>query len=604
MGDITPRKSSPLVASLLLLAVAVTAAAQVRLERIASVVHGCVDIQSPRDGSGRLFFVRQQGLILLWNNGVVADQPFLDIRSRVSSGGERGLLGLAFPPNYREKRWFYVNYTDRSGATVIARYNLVNDTTADAASERILLTIPQPFSNHNGGQIQFGPDGMLYIGMGDGGDANDPQGNGQNTRALLGKMLRLDTESNLARYEIPSDNPYVSNAAYRPEIWASGLRNPWRFSFDPTTGDLYIADVGQDRQEEINFQPRSSRGGENYGWATMEGTLCLRAGCNQSGLTLPVHTYPHSEGQSITGGYVWRGAYYYGDFVTGKMWALRRQGGSWVNELVYNGGSNFLISTFGLDESGNLYVANYGTGEVFRILPTTQPSFSARGVVSASSFTQPITPGGLTTIFTTNVLSSNTSLVAASLPLPRSLGGIELRVNNVAVPLLAIVRNGDSEQINFQMPWEFQPGSTARIEIVTPTARSAAVDVPLSAIAPGIFAINATDALLIDGATFSLVTSGVRRGDTLILYATGLGLMDLPVANGEALNQASRLRRTATLRIGSATAEVLYAGAAPGFVGVYQVNFRVPQNAPTGTQDLVLSIDGTDSPGRKVLISN
>ncbi len=604
MGDITPRKSSPLVASLLLLAVAVTAAAQVRLERIASVVQSCVDIQSPRDGSGRLFFVRQQGLILLWRNGVVATEPFLDIRTRVSTGGERGLLGLAFPPFFREKRYFYVNYTDRNGSTVISRFSLLNDNAADPGTERILLTIPQPFANHNGGQIQFGPDGMLYIGMGDGGGANDPDGNGQNNRSLLGKMLRIDTESSIGRYEIPPDNPFIGNAAYRPEIWATGLRNPWRFSFDPATGDLYIADVGQDRQEEINFQPRSSRGGENYGWATMEGTLCLRAGCNQSGLTLPVQTYPHSEGQSITGGYMWRGAYYYGDFVTGRIWSLRRQGNNWVNELAFNGGSSFLISTFGLDESGDLLVANYGSGEIFRLVPVAQPVFTAAAVVNAGSFSQPLSAGALATVFATNVLGSNATLIASSLPLPRSLGGVEVRLNNIAVPLLAVVRSNNGEQINFQIPWELQGLTSARMEIIAPFARSAVIEIPLAPVSPGIFGINASDALLINASNFTLVNGAVRPGDSLILYATGLGQFDVAASTGEALPGAIRIRRSAALRIGSASAEISYAGVAPGFVGVYQVNFRVPQNAPTGTQDLVLSIDGADSPGRKVLISN
>ncbi|MCX6612794.1 MAG: PQQ-dependent sugar dehydrogenase, partial [Acidobacteria bacterium] len=497
-----------IVSCLFLMALA--ASPQVRLERIATSISLCTDIQSARDGSGRLFLVRQDGTIAIWRAGQVLQRPFLDIRSKVSTGGERGLLGLAFPPNYKEKKWFYVNYTDRGGATVIARYQLVGSDPdlADPANERIVLTIPQPFANHNGGQIQFGPDGMMYIGMGDGGDANDPQGNGQNKRSLLGKMLRIDTESNLARYEIPPDNPFVGDASYRPEIWALGLRNPWRFSFDRSTGDLYIGDVGQDRWEEIDFQPRSSKGGENYGWVTMEGNVCVRAGCNQSGLTLPVLVYPHSIGESITGGYVYRGAYYYGDFISGKIWALRRQGSQWVNELAYDGGSSFSISTFGLDEEGELYVAKYGTGEVFRIIPVEKPTFSSAGVVSASSFAPGMTAGALMTVFTRNVLPSNGAFVAGSLPLPRSLGGIEVKVNGNPVPLLAVVRNGDSEQVNFQVPWELQPGTNARLQV----GSSDVVEIPLVPVAPGVFGANATDALLIRGSDFTLVTGSVQRG--------------------------------------------------------------------------------------------
>lgn len=575
------------------------ATSQVRLERIATTISLCTDIQSAGDGSGRLFLVRQNGTIAIWRDGQVLQRPFLDIRSKVSTGGERGLLGLAFPPNYKDKKWFYVNYTDRSGATVISRYQLVGSDPdlADSANERILLTIPQPFSNHNGGQIQFGPDGMMYIGMGDGGSANDPEGNGQNNRALLGKMLRIDTESNLARYEIPPDNPFVNNAGYRPEIWATGMRNPWRFSFDRNTGDMFIADVGQNRFEEINFQPAASRGGENYGWVTMEGNECVRAGCNRAGLTLPIWVYPRTEGLSVTGGYVYRGAYYYGDFVTGKIWALRRQGNAWVNELAFDGGRAFSISTFGLDEAGDLYVANYGNGEVFRVVP---PTFSSAGVVSASSFAQGMTAGGLMTVFTRNVLSSNGTFVAGSLPLPRSLGGIQVRVNGNPVPLLAVVRNGDSEQVNFQVPWDLQPGTNARLQV----GSSEVVEIPVVAVAPGVFGLNATDALLISGSDFSLVTGAIRRGETYVLYASGLGLMDLPVAAGEALSQVARIRRAASLRIGGAVCDIDYAGAAPGFVGVYQVNFRLSGSVPTGLQDLLLSVDSVDAPVRKVLVAN
>lgn len=577
-----------------------------RLERVATSIRNCTDIQSPRDGSGRLFLVRQEGSIAIWRDGRVIDRPFLDIRSRISTGGERGLLGIAFPPNYPNKRWFYVNYTDRSGATVIARYNLVGSDPdlADAASERILLTVQQPFSNHNGGQLQFGPDGMLYIGLGDGGSANDPQNHGQTHRSLLGKMLRIDTESDLSRYVIPPDNPFVNDPSYSPEIWALGLRNPWRYNFDLATGDLYIADVGQNAQEEINFQPRSSRGGENYGWVTMEGTRCIRAGCDQTGLTLPVWTYPRTEGLSITGGYVYRGAYYYGDFVTGKIWALRRQGQTWINELVFDGGRALAISTFGLDEAGELYVANYSNGEIYRAVQVDRPVFNATGVVSAASFTAGVAPGSLMTIFTRNVLAQNTSLVASSLPLPRTLGGVEVRVNDNPAPILAVVRNGDSEQINFQVPWELQPGATVRLQLASGVARSESVELTVNPIAPAIFGANATDALLIRAADFTLATGPIRRGDTHILYATGLGLMDLPVANGAALSQPARIRRSAILRIGGVACDIDYAGAAPGFVGVYQVNFRVANTVAAGSQDLVLTIDGTDSPGRKVLISN
>ena len=588
---------------------------RVQLEPVASLIASPVDIQSPRDGSGRLFLVQQNGVIRILKNGTLLDTPFLDIRSRLSFGGEQGLLGLAFPPFFAQKGWFYVNYTNRSGSTTISRFllNPFNPDAADAASERILLTIPQPFANHNGGQLQFGPDGMLYIGMGDGGGANDPQGNGQNRLSLLGKMLRIDTESNLARYEIPATNPFAANPTYAPEIWALGLRNPWRFSFDSATGGLYIADVGQDRFEEIDFQPATSKGGENYGWSTMEGSSCLASTCDRAGLTLPLWTYAHPLGLSITGGYVYRGSrypslagiYLFGDYVTGKIWGLRNLGKAASVDLLADFGASFAISTFGQDQDGELYIANYKTGEIFRLQFVPQPAFTANGVVNAASFETALVPGSLATLFTVGLLDSNTSLVANALPLPRSLNGYRLAINGADVPLWSIVRNGDLEQISFQVPWELQPGATARLQLFSPTASSSIVDVPVSRPKPGIFGINATDALLIRSSDFTLVAPGapLARNEVYTLYATGLGLLNLPVANGQAFAAASPVRGTAVLRIGAATAELLYAGSAPGFVGVYQVNFRPGPAAASGPQDLVLSLDGTNSPSRKIVIA-
>jgi glucose/arabinose dehydrogenase len=247
-----------------------------------------------------LYFAQQDGIVRIFRNGALVTQPFLDIRSKTRGGGERGLLGLAFPPAFAQKQRFYVNYTDLNGDTVIAQYRLsANPDIADAASETVLLKITQPFANHNGGQLRFGPDGYLYIGMGDGGSGGDPMNNGQSLGTLLGKILRLDVESAPGRVQIPPDNPFVNRAGARPEIWAYGLRNPWRFTFDRATRDLWIADVGQNTYEEIDFQPAGSRGGENYGWNLMEGLHCFLGACSTAGLTLPVAEYTHVEGCSV-----------------------------------------------------------------------------------------------------------------------------------------------------------------------------------------------------------------------------------------------------------------------------------------------------------------
>jgi glucose/arabinose dehydrogenase len=331
-----------------------------------------VAITNAGDGSGRLFVAEQGGLIKFIRNGTVSSTPFLDISGQVTpAGGEQGLLGLVFPPGFPTRNNFYVNFTNRAGVgnSVIARIGISSDPDrADPASQTQLLTFTQPFPNHNGGQLAFGPDGMLYVGSGDGGSEGDPLGNGQNKTTLLGKILRLDVLSGATPYAIPAGNPFGN------EVWAYGLRNPWRFSFDRATGDLYLADVGQDTVEEINFQPAGSGAGANYGWNIVEGDRCFaNPSCSSAGLILPVTEYLHGNGDcAVTGGYVYRGAtaalrgvYFYGDFCSGRIWGLHNNGTSWDNQLVDD--TTFSISTFGEDEAGELYLADYAAGNIYRI---------------------------------------------------------------------------------------------------------------------------------------------------------------------------------------------------------------------------------------------
>ena len=327
------------------------------------------------DGSNRLFITEQRGRILLVRNSRINSKPFLDITDRVSCCGERGLLSVVFPPGFREKKYFYVNYTDTSGDTVVSRYRLSKEPDiADPRSEEIILTVKQPYANHNGGQLAFGPDGYLYIGMGDGGSAGDPHKHAQNPSSLLGKMLRIDVESGKKPYAVPADNPFLNNKAFRPEIWTIGLRNPWRFSFDRKTGDLYMADVGQNKYEEIDFEPKGVKGGRNYGWNIMEGLHCYKSeDCEREGLALPVAEYNHDSGCSVTGGMVYRGSrfpqlqgiYFYGDFCSGRIWGLRQSGIEWLNKMLKDSGLS--VSTFGEDEAGEVYVADYGKGNIYRI---------------------------------------------------------------------------------------------------------------------------------------------------------------------------------------------------------------------------------------------
>ena len=332
----------------------------------------------PDDGSGRLFVVLQPGRIVVFQNdpGVESAETFLDIRERVNdSGNEEGLLGLAFDPAFAQNGHFYVNYT-ASGPrrTVVSRFSVSADdpSRADPDSELVFLEVAQPYRNHNGGHIAFGPDGMLYVGLGDGGSSGDPRGNGQDTSTLLGSILRIDVSGldETGGYAAPSDNPFAGgDGTARGEIWAYGLRNPWRFSFDRQTGDLWAADVGQNQYEEVDL----IRPGRNYGWNFMEGSKCFRpTNCDTRGLEMPVAEYGRDGGCSVTGGYVYRGsrqpalygAYLYADFCSGKIWALRHDGAA-VTEQMLIVDTGLSISSFGEDESGEVYVLTF-EGAVYR----------------------------------------------------------------------------------------------------------------------------------------------------------------------------------------------------------------------------------------------
>jgi len=334
-------------------------------ETVVSGLSRPVDLQHV--GDERLFIIEKIGRIRVVQNGQLLDTPYLDITDKVGGrGNEQGLLGLAFHPNYAVNGLFFINYTDNNGNTVIARYRVTGDPNiADPDSEVVLLHVDQPFPNHNGGVLTFGPDGYLYAGLGDGGSAGDPFGNGQKTDTLLGKILRLDVDS-AEPYAIPADNPFGN------EIWAYGLRNPWRISFDTQTGDLYIGDVGQNNWEEIDFVAAGTPGGMNFGWNIFEGTHPY-GGDQQDGLVPPVAEYSHSQGCSITGGYVYRGAmpewngiYLYGDYCMGTIWGLIHSDGGWQNQELFDAVGN--ITSFGQDASGEVYLI-LDNGRILRLVP-------------------------------------------------------------------------------------------------------------------------------------------------------------------------------------------------------------------------------------------
>jgi len=353
----------------------------ISLHLVASGLTAPLDLEQPNDGSGRLFVVEQGGAIKILQNGALLPQPFLNISNKVIFQGEMGLLGLTFHPGFQTNRKFYVNYVRNAGGqfqSVIAEYmaSATNPNQADPASERILLTVNQVsnFPNHKAGQLAFGPDGLLYFGLGDGGGGGDPFGHGQNTQTLLGKMLRIDVDASSPglAYRIPSDNPFVGGGGL-PEIWAYGFRNPWRFSFDRNTGRMFVADVGQDRFEEIDIVQK----GGNYGWNTMEGLHCFNppSGCNMAGLQLPVVEISHPEAEAVIGGFVYHGStipalqnmYIFGD-LSGKIWSLTENPANTFNRaLLLSPGFN--ISSFGQDAAGELYVVDISGGRILKIIP-------------------------------------------------------------------------------------------------------------------------------------------------------------------------------------------------------------------------------------------
>jgi glucose/arabinose dehydrogenase len=353
----------------------------IQLERIATGLSQPVGLIAPRDGSQRLFIVEQSGTIRIWKKGGVISEPLLDLRDRVATGYEMGLLGLALHPEFPNVPRLFVNYTTKTALhgirTKIAEFRLGKDSNVvDPSTERILLDISQPYPNHKGGHLAFGPDGFLYIGLGDGGSGNDPHDNAQHLNTLLGKMLRIDVNGQQGElpYRIPPDNPFVGDANARPEIWAYGLRNPWRYSFDAVTGQLYVGDVGQYDREEIDVIRR----GGNYGWRRMEGSICtpgVNPSCDQRGLEPPIFDYPTRSGHVVIGGYVYRGrsipalcgGYLYADYGSGNISAFRYDGRTVTAQTTLLE-SHRHITSFGEDEQHELYLVDY-QGDIVKIIP-------------------------------------------------------------------------------------------------------------------------------------------------------------------------------------------------------------------------------------------
>ena len=346
------------------------------LQEVASGFQRPTFVTNAGDGSGRLFVLEKPGRVRIVKDGALVNAPFLDITSLVrASGNEQGLLGLAFHPEFADNGRFWVAYTALDAKNTVAEYRVTDSGSdrADPGTAKVLIAQPDQYPNHNGGMLAFGPDGYLYISMGDGGSSGDPDGNGQDKSSLLGKLLRVDVDGG-DPYGIPDSNPFADDSGAKPEVWAWGLRNPWRFSFDRETGDIWIADVGQNKYEEIDFQPADSRGGENYGWNEMEGEECYRSGCRTEGFVRPVFAYDHGKGCSVTGGYVYRGeairglagGYLFTDYCSGTLWLTSRNGDRFETEEI--GALPDGVSSFGEDEAGELYVVLDQGGSLQRIV--------------------------------------------------------------------------------------------------------------------------------------------------------------------------------------------------------------------------------------------
>lgn len=570
----------------------------VRTQRVATGFSNPVGISNADDGSGRLFIVEQSGRIwILDSNFNRSAQPFLDIRDRVTSGGERGLLSVAFPPDFAASQVFFVNYTNP--ATVVSRFQVSagNSNQADPASEVVYLTEQQPFSNHNGGDMHFGPDGYLYVAMGDGGSGDDPGNRAQDLSNRLGKMLRLDVSQG-APARAPTTNPFFGQSNVRPEIWSYGLRNPWRFSFDRATGEIFIGDVGQQQREEVTFEPAGT-GGLNHGWRRMEGTRCNipSVGCDDGSLTLPILEYDHSGGRcSITGGYVYRGSlfpalsgsYFFADFCSGELFGAHFDNGTWATAGAVQLG--FSVSGFGEDEAGEVYFTNY-SGEIYRLEAiSTGPQISSGGVVNAASLAGgAVSPGSIVSVFGAGLASQTAS--ATQLPLPTMLDGSSFSFGGTPAEMFFT----SPGQANILVPRSLEGAANVQLTPSRDGVSGPAATVALTPFAPGIFTVDQSGggqgAVLIAGSGLLAASTEVgfsaarpaRSGDALEIYATGLG----PVTAVSALHpqQGIELSTTAqqpTATLGGVEVPVLFSGLAPGFAGVYQVNVELSGQVPGG----------------------
>ena len=581
------------------------------LEPFAVKIFQPTSISHAGDGSGRLFVTSQQGQISVIENGETLQEPFLDVTSKVSCCSERGLLNIVFHPDYGVNGFFYIFYTDVNGHSIISRFSVsAAPNRADPNSETLVISVPQPGRSHNGGGMAFGPDGYLYIGVGDGG-ATDNEA--QDKTTLLGAILRLDVDA-AQPYAIPDSNPFVAFGPERAELWAVGVRNPWRISFDRLTGDLFIGDVGAKGVEEINFLPADSAGGLNYGWSRLEGSQCWRPedgnNCHQPSDVPPILESNHRGDPcsgSISGGYRYRGSaipaldaiYLFGDYCTGRLHLAVENGGEWsVLETRETGKA---ISTFGEDEAGELYIGDHDTGNIVRIaVGTPSPGFT---VVSGASFEpQAVAPGEIINVFGTGV---GTGPVTVGEVLDGTLrdrnAGSQVLFGDVPAPIIFT----SEDQIGAIVPFAVAGQENAQVRVELHRRARESIDLNVVAAAPAIFSLNQSGrgqgAILNQDFAINGPARPAARGSTVAIFATGAGQTSPEGNDGRlafgTLEELPRPLLPVGIRIGGVDAQVAYAGAAPLLIeGVLQVNAVVPNAAPTGSSvSLELFVGGAAS---------
>jgi uncharacterized protein (TIGR03437 family) len=574
---------------------------------------------SARDGSNRLFIVEQTGRVKVLTPGATAplETPFLDIATKIIAGGERGLLGLAFHPQYASNGRFFVNYTRRpDGATVVSEFKVsAGDPNVAETEERIIVTIPQPFANHNGGWIDFGPDGFFYIGMGDGGSGNDPGDRAQNIDDLLGKMLRIDVNTNgTTPYVSPPTNPFFGSTPGRDEIYATGLRNPFRCSFDRATGTLYAGDVGQGLIEEVSIITL----GGNYGWRVYEGTRCTNLGpapCVASNYVAPLLEYDHSGGRcSVTGGYVYRGAgnslptgaYVYADFCTGEIFI--RNGGS--TSLIRD--TDLLISSFGEDEAGEIYVVGLG-GSVHRL---AAPAVATPVSAASYSGTQ-LAPDSIAAAFGLNFASS-TEIPPANQPLPTTLAGTSVNIiDATGTSRPAQLFFVSPKQINFLIPPDSAPG-IGTISVTNTNGTISASAFNIANVSPGLFTVNAGGSGIAAAVVLRVKADGSQIYEPIVQLNAQNQPVPIPIDLGPDLGNATdqvflvafgtgfRFRSSlgaVSATVGGIGALTSFAGKQPEFAGLDEANILLPRSLiGRGDVDVVLTVDGQMTNTARIII--